>query len=176
MSALVYSQGIDFYKEDITFSLDDKFFKIDGLYWFCNKADQRAEQLIFYPFETSSPAAEIDSVSIYNSKDNKKEMVKDLSLHGFKFMLELPANDTVIYRIGYRQKIQGDSVKYILTSTKCWNKPLDDAEYKLIVPEQFEITKFSYKPDKVYNIDGKCIYYWHRYNFMPESDMTFHFR
>jgi hypothetical protein len=83
--------------------------------------------------------------------------------------------DTVLFQIGYRQKLNSDSAIYILKTTKGWGKPMDWAEYKLIVPDYMSIKKFSYSPDKTYKIEKNTIYYWKKLNFMPNEDMIFYF-
>lgn len=174
-SAAAYSQQITFIKEDITFRLDENYFKVDGLYWFVNKSDKNVEKLIYYPFATESELDEIDSIEVFNQSRNYKEAVKEITQNGLKYLLKTEEGDTVIYRVGYRQKVISDSVKYILTSTKEWGQALEKAEYKLIVKNKFKIKSFSYKPDQVYTIGDDKIFYWKKNNFLPEDDMIFYF-
>jgi hypothetical protein len=172
----VYSQGLSFFKEDITFTLDRKYFIVDGFYWFANQSGMRCENVIYYPFGNSSEKEQVDSVEVYNISQNIIPGVINHNNNGFSFLLGIAARDTAVYHIKYIQKVASDSVKYILISTQQWNKALDNAEYKLIVGKQIKLTKFSYKPDKVYDIEDKNIYYWKRSNFMPKVDMIFHFK
>ncbi|MGD1047075.1 MAG: hypothetical protein ABR936_17360 [Bacteroidota bacterium] len=171
-----YSQELSFYKEDITFTLDRKHFTVDAFYWFANQSDKNYEKIIYYPFGNSSEKEQIDSIEIVNVSLNIIPTIIDHDKNGFSFLLGIAARDTAVYHIKYIQNITCDSVKYILISTQQWNKALDHAEYKLIVDKHIILTKFSYKPDKVYDINDKKIYYWARSNFMPTSDMIFHFK
>jgi hypothetical protein len=169
-------QEISFYKEDITFTLDSARFTVDAYYWFTNCSNMNYEKVIYYPFSNSSEKEPIDSIEIVNISRNSIPKIRNQNKRGFQFLVGIAARDTEVYHIKYIQKITNDSAIYILISTQQWNKPLDHAEYKLIVDKQIKLTKFSYKPDKVYNIDDKKIYYWKRSNFMPQSDMIFHFK
>jgi hypothetical protein len=175
-SPSIYGQEISFYREDITFALDRNHFTVDAFYWFANQSDRNCEKIIYYPFGNSSEKEQVDSVEVCNISQNIIPKIVNRSKNGFSFLLGIAARDTAVYHIKYIQKIASDSVKYILISTQQWNKALDNAEYKLIVDKQIKLTKFSYKPDKVYDIENKNIYYWKRSNFMPKVDMIFHFK
>jgi hypothetical protein len=172
----IYGQELSFFKEDITFTLDRNYFTVDAYYWFANQSDMRREDIIYYPFGNSSEKEKVDSFEVCNISQNTIPKIVNNSKNGFTFLLEITGRDTAVYHIKYIQTIASDSVKYILTSTQQWNKALDHAEYKLIVDKQIKLTEFSYKPDKVYNIEGKKIFFWKRINFMPTSDMIFHFK
>jgi hypothetical protein len=176
LNIYIYCQDITFFQEDITFNLDINYFKVDGFYWFINHSNKSIEKLIYYPFDNNSALEQIDSVEVFDILKDSKLKISNLGRQGFSFLLEVTANNTAVCRIKYRQKIMSDSVKYILTSTQKWERPLENADYKLIVDKQIEITEFSYEPDKLFSIDGNKIYYWKMHNFMPVSDMIFRFK
>jgi hypothetical protein len=171
-----YSQELSFFKENITFTLDRKHFTVDACYWFANQLDKNCEKTIYYPFGSGSEKEQVDSIEIANISLKIIPTIIDHDKNGFSFLLEVAANDTEVYHIKYIQEIASDSARYILISTQQWNKALDNAEYKLIVDKRIELTSFSYKPDRVYTVNDKKIYYWAKSNFMPASDMVFHFK
>jgi hypothetical protein len=168
-------QDLTFYKEDITFTLGTNHFTVDGLYWFANRANKSCESLIYYPYGINSTTENVDSMEITNVSENSIPKIVGKDKNGFLFLLRLLANDTIVYHIKYMQNIASDSVRYILTSTQQWNRALEYADYKLIVDKKFIITKFSYKPDTVNNMENAKIYSWTKTNFMPYFDMVFHF-
>jgi len=176
IGSAVRGQDLSFFQEDITFTLDKNYFSVDGYYWFANQSNKICESMIYYPFGISSEREKVDSVEVYNISQNAIPKIINRSKNGITFLLSIAGMDTAVYHIKYIQTIAGDSVKYILTSTQKWNKALDNAEYKLMVDTRIKLTGFSYEPDKVYNIEGKKIYLWKRSNFMPASDMLFHFK
>jgi hypothetical protein len=130
---------------------------------------------MFYPFGNDN-GERIDSVEVLNIEQGSNDKNFNFTERGLSFLLEINARDTVIFNIRYNQRICNDSVKYILMTTRLWNKPLESAEYKLMIGEHVKLTKFSYRPDKIYSIEGKEIVYWIRNKFMPVSDMVFHFK
>lgn len=172
LSSSIFSQGVIFFGEDITFRLDKEYFIVDGIYCFFNETDKPVEKIIYYPFPSHNTTGEVDSISIYNISEQKEENALEISDNGFRYLLMIAANDTTIYRIGYRQRVRISCVKYILTSTAEWNKPLEWAKYKLVADDKAEINKFSYEPDRSYQFDNEKIFYWERRNFLPEFDFV----
>ncbi|MBN2365234.1 MAG: hypothetical protein EH225_04315 [Calditrichaeota bacterium] len=175
LNGIIFGQEMAFFQEDITFRIDNEYFQVDGFYWFSNKSGKRLEKSIYFPFGNSPHSKAIDSINVLNISKNTTADIINLSGRGFSFLLEVAPGDTEVYRIRYREELTCDSARYILTSTRRWNKPLEQAEYKLIVSGGVEITGFSIEADRIYGIDGERIYYWKRKEFMPENDMIFHF-
>lgn len=172
--ATISGQRADFFKEDITFRLDGIHFNVEGYYWFTNSSNEVVKSNIFYPFPNYANE-KIDSVNVFNiSAGQQAEFVKE-GKHGISFNMFIQPGDTALFQIGYRHELASDSAVYILRTTKGWGKPLSQAEFKLVVPDSLGIKKFSYPPDKSYNIQGLKIYHWKMENFMPEKDMVFYF-
>jgi hypothetical protein len=176
LAAFASAQDIRFGKEDITFRLSRDYFIVDGYYWFSNPSDRRIERLIYYPLPMTVKISPIDSVDVFDITHGIQPAISDRTEMGFSFMLTIADRDTTLCHIAYRQKVIGDSAIYILRSTQAWNRPLEYAEYKLVVEDSIAVTGFSYTPDKVYDIEGKKIYLWRRTDFMPEKDFVIHFQ
>ena len=169
-----FGQRADFFREDITFRLDSIHLNVEGYYWFANHSDKQVNSNIFYPFPNYH-GEKIDSIRLYNISAGQETLYKLEGANGISFDLFIAPHDTALFRIGYRQKLFGDSAVYILRTTQGWGKPLVHAEYKLIVPASMKIKRFSYPPDKLYKIEKEKIYYWEMKNFMPVKDMIFYF-
>jgi hypothetical protein len=173
-TSFFYAQRADFFKEDITFRLVNNYFGVEGYYWFTNHSGKQVNSNIFYPFPSISGKS-IDSIYVFNITAGRQTYFINEDNNGISFNLSLAPLDTVIFQIGYRQKLNGDSAVYILKTTQGWNKPLESAEYKLIAPSTLNIRKFTCQPDTVYKIESYKIYYWKKKDFMPENDMMFYF-
>jgi len=78
-------------------------------------------------------------------------------------------------QISYRQKLLSTSAEYILQSTIGWRKPLDQANYQLIVPKNIEIINFSIIPDNSVDYTTEMVYFWEKYNYLPPKNFTFEF-
>lgn len=169
-----FSQRADFFKEDITFRLNRNHFQVEGFYWFSNNSDKPVISEIFYPFPNYSNER-IDSISVFSISAGQKLKFEHDGEHGVTFMLEVNPHDSTLIRVTYNQVLKSDSAIYILRTTKHWGKPLVSAEYKLIIPDTFEIRAFSYTPSKSYIIQNQKIFYWKMEHFMPDRDMIFCF-
>jgi hypothetical protein len=169
-----FGQRADFFGEDITFRLDGFYLDVEGYYWFSNHSGKPIHSNIFYPFPNYS-GEKIDSIRLYNLSAGWEPEFKREGEYGISFDLFIAPLDTVLFQVGYRQKLNGDSAVYILKTTQGWGKPIDHAEFKLIAPDSLIMKKFSYPPDKSYLIEKKKIYIWKMKNFMPVRDMIFYF-
>ena len=82
LSTSIFSQGVKFFGEDITFRLDQEYFIVGGIYWFYNETDKPVEKIIYYPFPADYAAGEVDSVSIYNITEKREEIALENSENG----------------------------------------------------------------------------------------------
>lgn len=170
----IYGQRADFFREDVTFRLDGFFLNVEGYYWFLNHSSKPVHSNIFYPFPNYS-GEKIDSIRLYNLSAGRETEFKRESKYGISFDLSIASFDTVLFQVGYRQELKGDSAVYILKTTQGWGQPIDRAEFRLVVPDSLIVKKFSYPPDKSYLIEKKKIYIWKMKDFMPVRDMVYYF-
>jgi len=63
----------------------------------------------------------------------------------------------------------------VIQTTQRWGKPLELAEFKLVVPDSLKIGKTAYPCHTMYRIEGEEIYFWRMEQSMPEKDMVFHY-
>lgn len=176
LSSFALGQDIRFFKEDITFRLSREYFVVDGYYWFSSLSDHGADRLIYYPLPVAGKTSSVDSVDIFDITNGVQPKISDRTEYGFSFVLKIAGHDTALCHIVYRQKVTGDSAIYILRSTQAWEKPLESAEYKLVIDDSIEVTRFSYDADRIYDIEGKKIYLWRQSDFMPDQDFVIHFK
>ncbi len=124
----LHSQHLNFYREDISFTIKDNYFYVDGDYYFCNTGKDSLNQILFYPFPIDSLYGNTDSIKITDFKFNKNI---DFSIEktGVSFVVKLNPYGTIKYNIQYRQKLLGNKAEYILLTTKQWKKPIEQVNY-----------------------------------------------
>jgi len=171
----IFSQNLQFYKEEMTFEIKDHYFYVSGFYYFCNNENNVVSKTLFYPFPNEIDYGHVDSVVAINLKQNSENLIMNVSPKGGFFKVYLEAFGTAKYKVAYRQKINKNKVEYILITTQDWNKPFECASYKLIVPSNIMITSESYLHDSISRKNELVIYYWDRINFMPNKNMIFEF-
>ncbi|MBI5541797.1 MAG: hypothetical protein HY951_17180 [Bacteroidia bacterium] len=172
----LYSQGLQFYKEDLTFEIKDNYLYVDGIYHFCNNGNKEINQILFYPFPVDSLYGNVDTVFAANVKTDNVNIITNKSQKGASFKINIDAYGIAKYRIYYRQKIDKNKAEYILKTTQKWGKPFENVSYKLIVPVKLEITKMSYSPDSTQIFNEIRIYFWNKKDFMPDKNMEFYFK
>jgi len=174
-SGNVFSQSLQFYREDISFEIKEAFFYVDGIYNFCNNGNKKIQQVLFYPFPLDSLYGEVDYVYVTDFNSGSKNIITNKSEKGFYFEINLAPYGINKYRISYRQMLLKNKAEYILLTTQKWGKPFENAIYKLTTPGSIKITSFSYTPDDTIQSGDKTIYYWNKKDFMPNSNMVFNF-
>ncbi|MDT8394613.1 MAG: hypothetical protein RQ761_12270 [Bacteroidales bacterium] len=165
----------DFYREDLTFILDDSSFTVTGYYYFMNNSDQDEKLDLFYPFPADESFGRITDVYAYKHGNPLKNALLHYNDKAAMINLEVNSNEKTMIRIGYTQELKGKRAKYILMSTKSWGKSLKEVNYTLIAPHNLRIDSLTYPPDFSNDKSGKAIYYYHKENFMPDREFEVFF-
>ncbi len=171
-TALSYAQGIEFYREDLSFYLSQKHLTVDGIYSFCNVSNKAIEANIFYPFPLDSLYGNVDSTLIESAGSSIPYIQQE---DGLRFKCAIDAYKTRNYRIKYRQELKSTKAEYILTTTQFWKKPFEIVHYKLYVEKGITITFISYPPDRIEETNEGLIYFWEKRDFMPHQNMVIEF-
>ena len=166
----VYCHPLEFIQEDISFSIQDSFFCVDGIYYICNVTDKPVNNILFYPFPIDSLYGIVDSVLIYNLTDTIPLEIIKRKENGFSFKISLEPFRVGKYKIFYRQKLNGNKAEYILTTTKYWGKPLQIANFQLDIPNHIKIDSLSFEPDSIYVNQDINKYFWQMIDFMPDKN------
>jgi hypothetical protein len=157
---------ISFSSEYIDFSIDNEYFSINGIYTFNNKTNKEVNFKILFPFGIST--SQIDSIRVIDLK-NFQNILYRKNEFDISFFIALLPFDSVEYNIFYRQVLSKKNV-YILTTTKVWNAPLENARYCLTVIDSIKVGSLSMNPDSIKSDKNITTYYWKKQNFMPQKD------
>lgn len=171
----VYSQRLDFFREDLTFQIDSNHFTVSGQYFFRNNFDSQQQTLINYPLPRLTENSLFDTILVFSDDDPTVPLPLYIHDSLVTFNITLPPGSVQPITIIYSQRHNGNYAKYILTTTKYWGKPLQLAEFKLVVPDYINILNCFESPDKISEFDGVSIYQWMRQNFMPAKDFEIWF-
>jgi hypothetical protein len=153
--------------------IERNYFYVTGNYFLRTAGDQSI--ILVYPLPVDSLYGEVDTINIFNLTTNNPVKILERRKDVAVFKLEFGEYKEVELLISYRQKLLGNRAEYILESTASWRKPLEQAEYQLIVPIKLKISGFSIPPaDSLTTVD-EMIYYWTKKNYMPDRNMRFEF-
>lgn len=165
----------DFYREDLTFILDDSSFTVTGYYYFLNTSDENEKFDMLYPFPQRDYYGSMSDVYAYIYGNPLKNALLHYNDNMAMINLEIRPGKVTMLRIGYTQELLGNKAEYILTSTKAWGKSLKEVNYTLIAPENMQIDSLSYPADFSNTKSGKTIFYYHKEDFMPDREFEVFF-
>ncbi len=166
----VNAQLADFYKEKIIMSLSEKSVEITGYYHFRNPTSEKYSQALYYPFVINEYTDYPDSIYAVDQIKNSSIIYKEVR-NGIIFNLTIDQQDTAVYKVGYKQKIDSNKAEYILTTTKYWKKPFNYAEYYLVLPTKFKNIDFSI-PFKEDSINANYKYFsFRKENYFPSQNL-----
>ncbi|MBN1416438.1 MAG: DUF4424 family protein [Bacteroidales bacterium] len=159
-------QSLSFYSEYIDFSIDGKYFSVNGIYRFCNNSGKPVNNTILFPFAVG--VSFIDSISIKNLENFKKITYRKRE-RDLVFPLSVTPYDSVDINVFYRQPVSRVN-SYVLRTTQSWGTPLRKAAYTLTTDKDQRILSFSIEPDSsAFNSENR-IYYWNKVDFNPRTD------
>jgi hypothetical protein len=170
-SALICGE-LDFYREDLVFRIEDGYFHVDGDYYFRNRTDREIKKYLSYPFPQKKELGIVDSLYSFNKASPEINLLVNFNQKAGVIKLHIAAKDSVVYKIGYRQKITSNIVEYILMTTYSWGKGFEYASYKLITDNSIEIESLPFDKPLVEEIEERKIYSWEFTNFLPTGNFV----
>ena len=168
-------QSIEFFRENLIFSLDSVNFTVNGTYFIRNTSKTAASFLINYPIPGSLNPDNHDTLIVQDMASSLKfvKVTQKDTLYTFHCNIESGSDKELT--IAYRLRHNGNSVRYILTTTSYWGKPLEVATYDLIIPNYIKISGFSFEPDSSTVFQTEKVYHWKKKDFFPDKEILIHF-
>jgi hypothetical protein len=143
---------------------------LDGTYYFENHGPVAAGWSIFYPLINTTELPFPVSVSVVDAS-NGDPLTFENSTTGVLFFLSVPPERTKKIRVRYHQQTPAGKFEYILTTTKAWGRPLERAEFSIVVPDSLELISCSPSFDRKEKNGQETIYHIRRDHFMPASNL-----
>jgi hypothetical protein len=172
-SPTVPAQGLQFYREDIVFSLRNNSMETNAVYQFCNVGEKDITTPLFYPFPGNTMEL-IDSIVVKNDKTGDVIAFRSAK-SGISFEISVKSYSQASYCVFFRQKLVEKNFIYILKSTETWQRALEFANFELQVPVDIKVDSLSYQPDTSYINNDLQYYIWKKKDFMPEKDFEVSF-
>ena len=167
-------QRIEFFKEELVFTIDSSCFSVNGDYYFRNPSKSSRTFTVLYPVSKTEGYKPIDTILVYDVSEPNKPLKVGINDSIASFTLSfLPFSEKCV-KIFFKQHHGGSRAKYILLTTRKWQRPLESASYSLITPKGITVSHFSIPPDKSEDFGQTRLYYWTRTNFMPDRDFVFY--
>ncbi len=168
-----FSPPVDFFKEEITLTVSESVATVNGVYYFRNNTSRDRPFPVLFPFYTDSVTHFPREINAYIINDNDTLTVNFEPLVGrgaIRMGIPMKPSAVTVWHLDYSQKIESTRARYILTSTSAWKKPLEEATYYFVVPENFDVVSVWPEPDSSGGDEIKTLL-CHKTNFMPKRDM-----
>jgi hypothetical protein len=169
----VFSQDLQFYREDIVFKVSEGWVSTEAIYNFCNLGQNNIKTPLFYLFPDNTLEL-IDSLVITDLKADTIIQYRE-GRSGVFFPVSVKSYGQAAYRVDFRQRLVEKHFKYILTSTETWGRPLEFANFELQVPVGLTIDSLSYPADTSFVKNNLQYFFWKKKDFMPERDFEVFF-
>ena len=172
-SLTVTCQDLQFYREDIVFSIHKNNVETDAAYYFCNVGEKDIRLALFYPFPDSTMEL-VDSLVVEDMSTKSFIPYRD-ARSGVFFEILVKAYGQSAYRVFFRQQLNEDHFRYILKSTATWARALEFANYELQMPLSIVPDSLSFPPDSSFILNNARYYRWKKKDFMPDHDFEVFF-
>lgn len=138
--------------------------EVRGTYYFKVRATKPLTALMSYPFYIDTDCPYPDSVDIIGHAYTPNDTA-------VTFVMRFSPSGEDSFSAYYRQRLGSRQARYIVTSTRRWQAPIDTAEFRVTVPLEFEDVDLSYEPDSVVWRESLVDYYFTRRRFWPDRDL-----
>jgi hypothetical protein len=120
--------------------------------------------VVSYPFPIDSANPFPDSIEIpgYTFKRNDTAVT---------FVMHFRPGQEDSFFAYYRQRLRANAARYIVTSTRKWQRPIDRAQFCVTAPAGLDV-KLSYGPDSTVRRDSLVDYWYTSVKFWPDKDVV----
>ena len=156
--------------EEVTIALEPDRARVTGVYRFHNPGDKPRTLKLRYPFARGPELGEPENVVVRDAAG--AEMSYRWQRHDVVFELTVPPKDDARVSVSYEQACRGCEYTYILTSTRDWNRPIDEASFAVVAPVQLAPVDCPYEWEEAPAAEGLVRYEFRRESFYPDVDLT----
>jgi hypothetical protein len=158
------SPALHFCREEVNLRVRPGTLEVAANYHFQWPGRDTVRARISYPFPLDSVHGFPDSVA-FPGRDFE---LADSSA-GF-WMRFLPQSEDS-FLAWYRQPLRGSQARYIVTTTRRWERPIDLAQFRVEVPTSLH-ARLNYRPDSTTKTDSTIIWHFACRDFWPSEDVT----
>lgn len=149
-------------------------FTISGTYFFRNNTESGKPMPIVFPFYIDDSTHYPQDIKAFVTASEEKqplEFQENRERGSIKIIIPIKPKETTSWHLEYTQKIDKPQATYILQSTQAWGKPLEEALYRIDIPDNIDIDYIWADVDSVTAAGGREILWIHKTEYMPFKDM-----
>ena len=148
--------------------------EVDGIYRFLCDARAIPEMTLFYPYPQDSLLGGAHMLRLEARAPRgawQPARFEEIPrAHGGRWWVPLDLGDSLEVRCVYRQALRATYARYIVTTTRHWQRPLSHARFEIYLPKGTSPTRFSF-PFRSAQEAGVQYYFYEAEQFMPAADI-----
>jgi hypothetical protein len=168
-----------FDSEWIRLSVAGDSLEVRGTYYLYCRVRSAAGFTLFYPFPVDSLLGGARMVSLRARIDSASAAAipwePSLREPGVRWLVPPCSGDTIALEAVYRQKLNAAYARYIVTTTRAWDRPLRLARFEIRLPPGTLPVEFSF-PFVRQSDAGGAFYTYTAREFLPDRDITCRWR
>jgi hypothetical protein len=154
--------------------------EVRGTYWLVCRRPGTERIPLFYPFPRDSlmggaRMVSVDAGRVGDAVEWQVAFDRIPGVWGVRWWVPPCTSDTIAVESVYRQKILTNYARYIVTTTKHWDRPLRRARFEIHLPPGAEPIEFSF-PFTARKGPGEVVYDYEATEFLPDHDITVRWR
>jgi len=155
--------------EEVTIKLAPDRAYVTGVYRFRNPGDKPRPLKLRYPFARGPEVGEPENISVRDAEGG--DIPFSWKRHDVAFEVTVPARGEAAVTVSFEQACRGCEYTYILTSTRNWGRPIDEARFAVVAPVQLAPVDCPYEWEEVPAAEGLVRYEMRRDDFYPDIDL-----
>lgn len=163
--------GLRFLREEITIRLDDTAATVVGRYVFANETPDTAASMIHFPVVVRDGQSAPTEWRVEDELAHS-DVPASRSPDGVSFAAAVGPHGSRIYRITYRQQLTACRFEYMLTTTRTWGAPLEEAVFRIRRPVALGGIASSYVRNSATREGADSVWTIVRRNFLPETNLV----
>ena len=133
------------------------------------------QPLIFNPFPIDTNASYPCRIAVYRG-DCRTAVSFQRQPRGIEWRQNIRARKVDSTVVTYVQKVKKGFGQYIISTTRQWGKPLQNADFTVQVPSRMTLTFWSFQANSVTVKDDTTFYRSNFNSFWPEREMEVRWR
>jgi hypothetical protein len=156
--------------EDVTITLAPDRAYVTGVYRFRNAGDKPQPLKLRYPFARGPEVGEPENISVRDAEGG--DVPFSWKRHDVAFEVTVPPGGEAAVTVSFEQACRGCEYTYILTSTRNWGRPIDEARFAVVAPVQLAPVECPYEWEETPAAASLVRYEFSRDDFYPDVDLT----
>jgi hypothetical protein len=167
-----FSQKIDFIRESVTMTLDDRHVIVSAELVYKNTSEYAVSQMMFVPMPLRKEGMMRDTLVVFDMSANRFIKEPRNQPAGLIFALSFGGSEQKKLRVCYTDDHPGNTFIYPMKmQADYWQGPLSFGSYTLKFDDSVVVVdSTSMKPDNTTKEAEETILTWKRSNFKPEQE------